>query len=76
MEKFSQNRKGLINDFAKRKALNTKLKSELREIQLFKGKVEKQKVKMHEIKKQLVLKKEEKAKPIEKIKQRENKKYS
>ena len=70
LEKFSQNRKGLINDFAKRKALNTKLKSELREIQLFKGKVEKQKVKMHEIKKQLVLKKEEKAKPIEKIKQR------
>ena len=70
LEKFSQNRKGLINDFEKRKELNTKLKGELREIQNFKGKLEKQKIKINEIKKQLVLKKSEKEKPVEKIKQR------
>ena len=62
--------KALINDFEERKALNTKLKAELKEIQSFKGKLERQKIKIHEIKKQLVLKKEEKEKPVEKIKQR------
>ena len=70
LEKFNQNRKALINDFEERKALNTKLKGELKEIQSFKGKLERQKIKIHEIKKQLVLKKEEKEKPVEKIKQR------
>ena len=70
LEKFNQNRKALINDFEERKALNTKLKGELKEIQSFKGKLERQKVKIHEIKKQLVLKKDEKEKLVEKIKQR------
>ncbi len=70
LEKLNQNRKALINDFEERKALNTKLKAELKEIQSFKGKLERQKVKIHEIKKQIVLKKEEKEKPVEKIKQR------